>query len=437
MKLLDVLAPHFSSKSRSRGREYYDEGAVEITLQSPTLVVAAVEGTITYEVDIAQTRSTVVMWCSCPHFEDRNPCKHLWATLLTIAEDLKTGEWQQIGQRTPRFDYNATFDFENVETETEPGAARASTAKKSSRLSRPRFEFVRPHPRYRTPPPEPPWKEQLATLRSAILYRGRFLDDSRKGQASERIHYVLDAYGSRSTGALPTQLCGSRRKKPGQWTAPKPTQVASTAIAAFPDPDDRRILHMLDEAMSVRQMEYVGYGLPAAASTPVLSNLIVRPVIGRAVLPLICATQRMMLDPQLLEGTNAESVGLRWDDGGEWTFKVAIEPGGQPGVDEPPKQYRVAGVFVRGDERRAIEDTAIVTSDFVVFRDSIAPIAHVDSVEWLNLFNAGDAVAVPAKDVDALFETLLSMPELPPLDLRRRGAVARRSSAPCCSTTAE
>ena len=78
------LEKYIPSESLNKGRHYFRSGAVKIVKGSATSVVARVKGGFVYDVEIrlAAEEDTVVVSCTCPHYEDLNICKHIWATLL-------------------------------------------------------------------------------------------------------------------------------------------------------------------------------------------------------------------------------------------------------------------------------------------------------------------------------------------------------------------
>ncbi|MBP6218240.1 MAG: DEAD/DEAH box helicase [Oligoflexales bacterium] len=91
------LSAHFQSffeKSiRERGFIYAERGYVKILKAQAGGVKATVKGTSRYTVTLnpEKERQTIKIYavCSCPHFDEGNFCKHLWATLLVLDQ----GQW--------------------------------------------------------------------------------------------------------------------------------------------------------------------------------------------------------------------------------------------------------------------------------------------------------------------------------------------------------
>src|SRR5499426_4447879 len=83
MSLITELSSDFTKAVRSRGADYFQEGKVKITNGSAWEVNARVRGGRTYRVNLEIHGNELVVHCDCPHFE-REPCKHLWATILAV-----------------------------------------------------------------------------------------------------------------------------------------------------------------------------------------------------------------------------------------------------------------------------------------------------------------------------------------------------------------
>ena len=86
MPLADRCSLEFDHQVRSRGEQYFRGGRVELGPSGRDTVQATVAGSSgEYQVylDWSDARGGVVeVLCTCPYFEDRGPCKHIWATIL-------------------------------------------------------------------------------------------------------------------------------------------------------------------------------------------------------------------------------------------------------------------------------------------------------------------------------------------------------------------
>lgn len=83
MGIAQKVARNFSDAVRSRGQSYFVKGRVTLMTARAGEVVARVRGTSKYRVRVRLRGSKLLASCTCPYFNpQREPCKHLWATLL-------------------------------------------------------------------------------------------------------------------------------------------------------------------------------------------------------------------------------------------------------------------------------------------------------------------------------------------------------------------
>ena len=83
MGIAQKVARNFSDAVRSRGQSYFIKGRVTLLTARAGEVVARVRGTSKYRVRVRLRGSKLLASCTCPYFSpQREPCKHLWATLL-------------------------------------------------------------------------------------------------------------------------------------------------------------------------------------------------------------------------------------------------------------------------------------------------------------------------------------------------------------------
>ena len=75
----------FDKQILQRGKEYYEQGAVEAMGEWFDGYVAFVQGTETYQVNLEVSGDEIVdMTCSCPYAEEGNHCKHMAAVLYRM-----------------------------------------------------------------------------------------------------------------------------------------------------------------------------------------------------------------------------------------------------------------------------------------------------------------------------------------------------------------
>ena len=163
------LEKYIPSGSLNKGRNYFRSGLVEIVKGSATDVVARVKGGGAYDVEmrLAAEDDTVVVRCTCPHYEGLHICKHIWATLLkaesagylTKISEISEPSIETELEREP--ENNDEFD-EFDEFRAEPTFSKDQRRKISEAMKR-RYKQMRGAQPQKTPV-LPPWKQRLARV---------------------------------------------------------------------------------------------------------------------------------------------------------------------------------------------------------------------------------------------------------------------------------
>src|SRR5438445_521883 len=85
--------------SLTKGRNYFRSGAVEIHEASADRVEATVKGGGRYWValDLDVDLQAVVASCTCPHYDDGNLCKHIWARHEAAEAEGQLGQIVEMG----------------------------------------------------------------------------------------------------------------------------------------------------------------------------------------------------------------------------------------------------------------------------------------------------------------------------------------------------
>src|SRR5262249_10435565 len=190
MSLITQLSSDFSRAVRSRGSDYFQEGRVKITDGSDWDVLARVRGSRIYRVELSIEENDLVVYCDCPHFE-REPCKHLWATILAVEGKGYLRGDGSLGPlaMVPGFDDNSFFgdgdenDFYDGDDEDWPGGDDDDD-------DQPRQNAVNRLRDGRSKEKLPSWKEQLATL--GRVARAEVAGSGEKWSPTRRVIYSVD-----------------------------------------------------------------------------------------------------------------------------------------------------------------------------------------------------------------------------------------------------
>src|SRR5215210_5812506 len=138
MSLKSRFAPQFNPKIRDRGLAYFRSGAVKILNHSKSYVMAQVEGTLDYFVELRLKLNSLDVACTCPYFADGEDCKHVWATMLAADSKNYLSEVNLHGPLKLVYDDEALEELQLIEEDEPP------------------------------PAPQPLWKQQLAVITDSI-----------------------------------------------------------------------------------------------------------------------------------------------------------------------------------------------------------------------------------------------------------------------------
>jgi len=244
MPFADRCSLEFEPQVQSRGRRYFHERRVRLRSADGETVRAAVAGSSgDYEVllDWSDARSGIIeSSCTCPYFEDRGPCKHIWATMLAADAG---GLGPRAGSRnlsvlTPEPDEGDLDDEADDWEEDEAFFGRRSP---SAGPDRPHFS---PRQRPRSPRPTR-WQQQLsAVFENPVASTSGDMTLPLVGKTREA-WYVLDVTSSLETGVLMIHLFQRETKVSGEFGRLKPLSVGQEDVARFTKPEDREMLRVL------------------------------------------------------------------------------------------------------------------------------------------------------------------------------------------------
>jgi hypothetical protein len=361
---IDDLARRFTDAVRRRGTAYRLADAVTITRPTPTAIRAVVQGTEPYEVRIAVDGENLVLRCSCPAFEDDEPCKHLWATALVAADQ---------------------------------GLLSAMPSPTESRAQGWETLFF------------PSGRGPSATLPAPAL------------AAPDEILYVVEVDKTRQQGELTISLRTRRPRKQGGFTKDKACAVPVEALALLPDERDRRALPLLQAAATLTESVTSSYQ-PSAAGYGYERRFTAEAQIpaGMAddIMPLLSETGRLFMRREL----NAELVPAVYEGEPPWEFVLALSRDGAGGGSE------IAGLLQRGDESVPVAAPLLVTSaGWVLFERSVCRLRHFDAFAMLASLRVDGKLALPAADEDAFLARLYGQPTLPRLALPQDLALEERA----------
>ncbi|MEQ8982071.1 MAG: SNF2-related protein [Deltaproteobacteria bacterium] len=310
--LIPAVSHAFTTRTRSRGVEYFSGGAVRIEGADPRTIVAAVQGSrekpYICAIDFSQveTRTRLQVECTCPHFFEGHKCKHLYASLLAIdAGGIELVPSSALESRLDVVSYEANLSKEDDWFFT--GAHAAPLPQTNER---------------------PEWERKLTTLRRASGdWRGlSSVEVAIERSQRRRIAYRIDAAQSTSLSSL---VLSAYELGPEPDEA-RPVPLVTRETQTLGDEEDRRLAQMLaaspltSSAAAEPGANSGGQDAPTASLVP--------PGYHEAALLALARTGRL----QIAEGQRFVTLGV--DEGVAYGVRVRIsafeEPDAEP--EEPP-----------------------------------------------------------------------------------------------------
>lgn len=409
MSLINRLSASVSRKVQTRGRDYHSAGVVSARRSTADLIEAAVEGMRTYRVLVVREEDGVHVSCSCPYFDDCfEPCKHVWATLLSADETGLLRNWESTPARLIPEEPEADDEFEEGEP-TDDSREKHAFAERNLAAYRPvRGPAMAESSDRRPGMNAPAWKLAMQAIRqeTRAAWPARA-----SGLRDKQISYVVDAALVLEIGPC-VMVCARSLSKDGRWGRPKTVSIGYDSIAELSDPADIRILGRL---LGVPRGRYPGSAHENA------SIFKFPPTVSNELMAMMCETGRCVLGRP---GGDPLST-LRWDSRAPWEFRLEVHR-----VEDPP-QYRAEGCLVRGQERMSLSEPLVLLRDgLLIAGDSVARLDHHNAFGWIRVLRRDGPIIVPAEQKQVWLEELIRTPCLPPLDLPEELRFEERTATP-------
>ena len=375
MSLSDDLRHLFDHVECERGRRYASAGAVQISRRNDQRIVAAIRGAAAYQVRLQ--RSEHGDWqvhCTCPMFQRRGPCKHIWAVVL-VADEQRAALWQG-----------------------DDGESGAAAAVRSPEAPDPDGDETRTATATERPPVSTVhdgWSTARALLEADGASRHR--DPwSRAGVRGTDWAYRLHVDGHPDEGGgLALSTWRRLRRTDGEWGSPRGAHPWEH-LHELPDVREQMAARRLRDA-GPEDGERLGpgrYRISFALAAPLLR--------------LLASTGRLRCQ----QGHGEPGPPLELDELGPWHVALRYEPadGETPG--------RLQGHLVRRDEQVPIQLPLLLLSDGVVlFPDRVAELNVAGDWPWLAALHRHPVVSVPASEEAELRRRLIESPPAIPLQI--------------------
>ena len=374
MTLTDALQKYVHSTVCSRGLSYYRSSRVLIREMDKDTVLAIVRGSARYDVNIELLGEKLSVYCDCPYFKGADStCKHIWATLLTAE---KRGF--AAGVDVQRLRIESEYDSEPVE------------------------HGMPSHAQSRSLPAAPTpdeWEQALVKLKQLTQPPKPFTSSTRP--VERQLLFVVDKATCEQHQKLALELLLQERKMNGEWSLPKANRIPASEQHTLVEPVDRQILSLLGGAESA---DYYGYNIHDTGTRFRLTGLVLE-----TFLPILATTTRVRLRNHL--HTPADLQDLIPDLDEPWTLTTHVAH------SENRKQFVLSGQLRRGSETMPLSKPTVLVPGFIVWDGRFGRFDDGGAASWVPTLRRVGPIAVPVEKADELLNQLLSMPNLPRLEL--------------------
>jgi superfamily II DNA or RNA helicase len=395
LSLSSFVAHKFSNRIKRRGLQYYLNDVVSIADHSPQSVDAIVRGSVNYFVRLTFRDKFLILACTCPYFSEGEACKHLWATILKVDRESYFA-WIEHPERLGiTFDFGAVNQLQeqvpaNTLDELQPKAPASAPGKLNANVRSSLANSAN------APKAEPHWQQQLKLLASST----GTTDLQNTWPANRQIIYLVDPQATRTRGRLTLDIGYRERNRKGDWGKFKSKRIPLSSISSMNDQADVQILSLLSGAK-----EYYYYSSFSYES--LFSNCSLSPESETVLLPMMCATGRCFL-------RTPESISplpIQWDEAARWELTLRVR-------SQASDKYELTPVVRNADEELNIAAAIVITDASLITSDSRAGrLLTRGTRSWVSTLANENALRVPVADADALVTQLLSMPNVPRLDL--------------------
>ena len=435
-------ASHFERGDRQRGNEYFLDERVSFEIDG-SRARARVQGTerpsYVVGLDWSEIGERVLhAFCECQRFADGRPCKHVWATLLALAESELEKDLPGRDRLSVRKDRAENWPDLDVTQFIEP---RKQTARDTPGRGRASRGGSRSKSRRRSLARAVSWRSQLVSLRRETERLSKLPESAPSPpDRAPAIHFLINT--SLSTGAegLVLDVFARNPDGAGQLGKPKAASVAA---------DHLQELLLPEKLNDEQQAPLVVLGsLPAdspgrrdrsskeRSRPPGVRRLSLPRRLQNIVLPRLCASGALGWWDGHARG---KKHTLSWDAGLPWhlTLRLDINPSRAAHVRGDLKRRDEIvplsdAVLLLLDEKSAEPKTGASSSALVLLNDTIAPL-EIDrerDLPWLNLLSEAGEIAIPREDLEEALSAILELPLLPPLEAPDELQLSPVSSSP-------
>ncbi|UCG00113.1 MAG: DEAD/DEAH box helicase [Spirochaetaceae bacterium] len=377
--ILKTLSSDFHPLIRRRGEEYYLAGKVRLTEVDPGdpgRVLAFVQGTRRYTVQLDFEGPEISYSCTCPYFfNEEQPCKHIWAVLVNLDKRRFFSRWEAL-----RFSDTADELDQADSVQREPAGT-----------------------------PAPGWRKDLDRIREQRKAESR--SGAKPWPPGREILYLFDVPRTLSGGRAVVHL--HYRDRTGEGKPVSGSGVRMEDLWELPDAADREILGVLrgGSYQNVYDEEAFGYRLLGQEIRLLCPSYLLDVDLVRLLLPKMAQTGRLFLKIRSPSPVGSSSFSwddpIAWDEGIPWQFRLSL-------TENPlGRGVRMEGVLTREGETMPLSKPDLLLMGGLMFADGRLLRYTIDlSFAWISVLRKRKHLTVPREELAGFLHELLSFPEL-------------------------
>lgn len=411
MSISERCASNFSANSRKRGASYANNGHVSLEQCDSNRVEAFVHGSYgDYTVQIerdAQNENVLHVQCECPHFDDGNICKHIWATMLKSERSdapLSVPGSKRI-KLIPHYRPNEDDHFwDDDDWDLDEGEL---------------FEFGVQTFDGSVPPSASSRSWKSAVQRVAAVNRRTFDLLPKASERDAEAWFVLDLPMSQGNDYVAINLMQRERKQNGDWGKVKKLSFDIKRLNRFPDPADRMLLQQLFLARVGAGSYSYSYGdyHDRDYDDRTGDTVFLRTEMALQTLIFLASHPRFSIS---LDG---KPVKEPLPD----SFKVDLDPENPKSLfqfrldfesDKHAEEYVIKGEFHRPGEIIPLDQAMLVSaSGVLLLPDRLCAHDSTDKLGWIEVLRKENTIRIPFADGDEAMESLWKENAVPEVEL--------------------
>lgn len=410
MFVTDRLQQEFPSRVLDKGNKYFVQRRVSIADSNVDEIVANVRGqggNYIVALGLSDAKEGVLKAsCSCPYFEDRGICKHVWATILQAQSQLAAAPFPPHGSLLVE-DQLPSEEEDDWESEDEYDDYGYRAPRKQSKSNAPPTKAQPPR-----------WRTLLdSVLRDPNLHpppRSLAVPPHIKERQS---WFVLDLTSTMSIGHLVIELRQRERKQNGEFGVFKKLSVGRTELSRWHDPQEAELLagllasHDTESSWSLQYRSSYGYSYNSYGSKE--SAIVLLPMAFNSLLPRLCESGRFLWALSADAAVAEPEKLVKWDDGPAWRFRLSIT------ADETATEWVVSGQLVReASDPLPLKDASLLLKDGLLLHNgTLSKLDASGHFSWIALLRKEERLRVPFADRGELLKRLWGQSSLPEMDL--------------------